>query len=68
MKTLQKLCAAALLILAVAVSAFASDGQVDCPGITSTPPPSASATTGQVNCPGVAEALLLTMEALFLLA
>ena len=64
MKTLQKLCAAALLTLFVAVSAFA-EGQVDCPPVVQ--PPSATA-AGQVDCPPMAQTLLITLETVLLLS
>jgi hypothetical protein len=49
MKTLQ-LCAATLLSLALAVSAFA--GHVDCPPVVE--PTSTTSATGTVDSPGVA--------------
>lgn len=66
MKTLRLFCAALVLTLAVAVSAFA-EGQVGCPGIASQPPAEPTA-DGHVPCPGVAQSILLTLETVFLLA
>ena len=49
MRTLQ-LCAATLLSLALAVSAFA--GHVDCPPVVE--PTTTTSATGTIDCPGVA--------------
>ncbi|MGB9179100.1 MAG: hypothetical protein WCB68_07605 [Pyrinomonadaceae bacterium] len=69
MKTLQKLLAAALLTLFLAMAALADDGHIDCPGIASTPPPPVSVTAdGQMGCPGVAQSMMLALETVFLLA
>ena len=62
MKTLQKLCAAALLTLILAVSALAEDGQMNCPPVAQ--PPSELTAEGQIGCP----ALLLALETVFLLS
>jgi hypothetical protein len=70
MKKFQQLCAAVVLTLVLALSAFA--GEMGCPGITSAPSdqqtsatgdiqlPSSSA-TGQVDIPLVAETALTLM-------
>ena len=58
MKTLTQLCAGAILALALSASAFA--GQVNCPADVDPPPPTEA--TGQVNCPAlpeIAESLIL---------
>lgn len=65
MKTLQKLCAAAILTAILTVSALA-DGQMDC-GITSAQPNTATTSDGQMDC-GFAQSILLTLETVFLLA
>ncbi|HEU4507204.1 MAG TPA: hypothetical protein VFR78_03130 [Pyrinomonadaceae bacterium] len=43
MKTLQKTCAATILMLVLAVSIAA--GEIDCPGVVSPPPPAPTSTT-----------------------
>lgn len=69
MKILQKLSAAALLTMILALSAFADDGQMGCPvGTQPLPPPASATAEGQINCPTVAQSLMLTLETVFLLA
>jgi len=49
MTTLRQLCAATLLSLTLAISAFA--GHIDCPGVVA---PSSTCVAGHIDCPGVA--------------
>lgn len=53
MKALQRLCAGAVLMLALAAPAFA--GHIPCPGVTDPPPPSTTqdATTPATDDAGV---------------
>lgn len=69
MKTLRQLCATVVVMLVFALSAYAEDGQVPCPGIASPPPPALTTMAdGQVPCPGIAQSLLITLETVFLLS
>jgi hypothetical protein len=52
MKKLQQFFAAAILTLALALSASAGD--ILCPGVIDQPPPQQSSVTGDMSCPGVA--------------
>lgn len=51
MKNLRRLCAGLILTLALTSTAFA--GQMDCPGVTSTPPPPEAEVTGDMPTGGV---------------
>ncbi|HEX8709746.1 MAG TPA: hypothetical protein VF723_16010 [Pyrinomonadaceae bacterium] len=51
MKNFQRFCVSLLLTLMIALTAFAGD--MDFPGVTSTPPPpSQTSATGDMTCPG----------------
>lgn len=63
MKTLRQLCATVIVLLAFALSAYAGDGQIPCPGIAS-PPPTAE---GQIETT-FAESMLLALETVILLS
>jgi hypothetical protein len=52
MKKLQQFCAVAVLMLAIALPAFAGD--IPTPGVIGQPPPQQSSVTGDMSCPGVA--------------
>ena len=62
MKNLRQLCAAVLLTLAFALSAYADDGHVPC-GVTSATPSAAETLDGHVPC-GLAESLLSSLLSL----
>ena len=49
MKKLQQLCAAVVLTLVFALSAFA--GEMGCPGVTSPPPDQPASATGDIQNP-----------------
>jgi hypothetical protein len=60
MKNLRHFCAVTILLLALAVSAFA--GQVDCPGVVDPPPDTTPTVTGQVGCSGLTEAAVSLIQ------
>ena len=69
MKRLNQFCAGAILMIALAFSAFASDGQIPCEGITSPPPESTTAETttdGHIDC-GLTQAALTIIQSILLL-
>jgi hypothetical protein len=62
MKNLRQLCAATVLTLAFAFSAYADDGHVPC-GVTSPAPDTVETLDGHVPC-GLAESLILSIISL----
>jgi hypothetical protein len=62
MKNLRQLCALTILMLTLAVSAFA--GQVDCPAAVDPPPSPEATATGQVDCPALAQAAVSLIQSL----
>jgi hypothetical protein len=63
MKHSDQLCAVAMLMLALAVSTFAS--QVDCPGEADPPPPTTTS-DGHIDCPMIQFPVCLTEGVLLL--
>jgi hypothetical protein len=64
MRSLRQLCVTAVLTIALVVSAHA--GEIECPGITQTPPPQETV-TGEIECPGVTQVIVIFVESLLLL-
>jgi hypothetical protein len=65
MKDFQRLCAGAVLVLALAVPALA--GHIPCPGVAPPPPEETATTQGQIPCPVTADVIAALYGLLFVL-